>query len=68
MPHYGIRLHLEVLDKDFVTGDDFIGTHVLALGQKDDVSLDFSLLVRLNLLLQLKPQASTRQCRLIRSL
>ena len=51
MPHYGLRLHLDVLDKDFVTRDDFIGTHALTLGQQNDVSLYFSLLIRLNLLL-----------------
>jgi len=36
VPHYGIRLHLEVLDKDFFTRDDFIGAHVLTLGRKDE--------------------------------
>merc|ERR1719174_3304334 len=35
LPHYGVEMHLEVWDKDYVTPDDFIGSYVLALGQQN---------------------------------
>merc|ERR1719333_2018669 len=35
IPHYGVNMHLEVMDKDFMTRDDFIGSVVVKLGQKE---------------------------------